>query len=190
MLDDQYLEHVLDIWATRGEKSSCTIIGNSMSPMIKDGDRLIIDHGTGRFGVGDIIVFKTGSQYVAHRIISVTRKGDKLVFLSKGDNCISFDQPVPRDQVIGKVVQITKATGHIHTDSYMWKTINSCLALLSYCSAKSITCDSPAWAFGHFLFRMKTKIVPRNSSVRQKIIDGEYRFSILVHKVKDIIRLK
>lgn len=180
MINDNHLGTILDIWQERGEKSSCIIIGNSMSPMIRDGDRLIIDHGTGHIYKGDIIVFRANSQYVVHRVVRISISEDGPIFLLKGDGGYTFDQPITREQVVGKVIEILGSNGHIQTCLFSWKITNFILATLSYGSGKCLTSDLPAWKFVHYLFRLQSRIFPKNRSIKQIIIDGVCLFSKLM----------
>ena len=60
--------------------------GNSMSPVINDGDILLIDSGISILNPGDIILYYSSTDtdiYIAHRII---RSIKNMMYITKGDN--------------------------------------------------------------------------------------------------------
>ena len=52
-----YLLPVLDIWSREKEQTVCPISGSCMSPIITEGDSLIIRHGNQDIHRGDVAVY-------------------------------------------------------------------------------------------------------------------------------------
>ena len=91
-----------------GFKSAVVLTG-SMSGTIEAGD-LIVTRSSETYVAGDIIMFRTGGSSVTHRITDVTDAG----YITKGDANDSPDpDPVPRENVIGRVVLIIPHAGVI-----------------------------------------------------------------------------
>jgi len=73
--------------------------GYSMFPLLRPGDKLLVQPQKGSFQAGDIIVFDRGDIFVAHRLIDI--KQDRV--LCKGDGFATYDNPINLQQVVGKV---------------------------------------------------------------------------------------
>jgi signal peptidase len=84
-----------------------TIIGSgSMQPALNPGDiTIIISTPPSTIEVGDIIQYRTADAPITHRVIDKYEAGGSLWFVTKGDaNNAPDPDPVPQDQVMGKVV--------------------------------------------------------------------------------------
>ena len=73
----------------------------SMSPTIEKGDIVIIKIGD-EIKENDIITYKKENVLITHRIVSIN--GEEII--AKGDYNNIQDEPIKRDEVIGKVVFI------------------------------------------------------------------------------------
>lgn len=73
----------------------------SMSPTIEKGDFVIIDIGD-EIKEKDIITYKNDNVFITHRIEQIN--GDYII--AKGDNNNTQDDPIKKENVIGKVVFI------------------------------------------------------------------------------------
>jgi signal peptidase I len=73
--------------------------GRSMLPTINDGDILYAESAT-RFEFGDIVLFREGTEFKAHRIIGKRHQG----FITRGDAGMEPDGEIRKDQILGKVV--------------------------------------------------------------------------------------
>ena len=73
--------------------------GKSMLPLLREGRDLFIIEAkkNGRCKVGDTVLFKRGSDYVLHRVITV-RPNDYDIL---GDNCINPERGIKDDDILG-----------------------------------------------------------------------------------------
>lgn len=71
----------------------------SMEPTIEIGDIIIVKLDE-PFGQDDIITFQEANYLITHRVISI--QDDYII--TKGDNNNTEDEPIKRDNVIGKVI--------------------------------------------------------------------------------------
>ena len=118
------------------------VYSNSMYPTLKRWDVFFINP-LSKGNVGDIIVFNLSGKWTVHRVYAITEEG----YITKGDNNVATDQqdgknpPVPRDQVIGKVLTIGGKPVKIPG---LGKHVNSPLgmALLGAAGLLSILSDS------------------------------------------------
>lgn len=79
-------------------------LGQSMKPLIDDGDFLVVDARNKRIKAGDIVVVLWNKRLIAHRVVYF----DDKIIVTKGDNSIFLDKPVIKTQILGKVSRILK----------------------------------------------------------------------------------
>lgn len=99
--------YVIAVRAVTGDRqptvfgfSAAVVVTGSMSPMIEAGD-LVVCRRAADYAVGDVIMFRSGTSLVTHRIAAVTADG----FTTRGDaNNVADADPVPRGAVVGRVV--------------------------------------------------------------------------------------
>ena len=85
-----------------------TNVGYSMYPLIKQREDILHIIKTDDYQRGDIILFKSNiDHYVLHRILKI--KKDQII--TAGDYNYFKDQPIAREQVLGKLVTIKKKDG-------------------------------------------------------------------------------
>jgi len=73
----------------------------SMLPGIRDGEILHVQRaGAATIRVGDIVLFKDGEHFKAHRVISKS----KDVFVARGDAGLERDNGIRAEQIVGKIV--------------------------------------------------------------------------------------
>ena len=87
-----------------------TIGSGSMEPSIKIGDYVIVSVNGG-YDVGDVVMFKRGNSYVAHRVIEVFDDG----IITKGDANDTEDKKISNDDVVGPVIKVIKGLGNFLT---------------------------------------------------------------------------
>lgn len=86
-----------------GSDISFVARGRSMSPYIKDGDKIIIAPPRGNPCIGDVVLCtSTEGNLLLHRVIGKTAGG---VF-TKGDAWLTGDSPIPYKNIIGKAVRV------------------------------------------------------------------------------------
>jgi uncharacterized repeat protein (TIGR01451 family) len=72
-----------------------------MLPVIHDGDLLHIQASdTAKLKIGDIVLFKSGSEFKAHRIIRRRRE----IFITRGDAGMETDGAIRGKHIVGKVI--------------------------------------------------------------------------------------
>ncbi|MBI5115789.1 S24/S26 family peptidase [Candidatus Poribacteria bacterium] len=142
MIPQVHLETVLDIWQERGEKSACSIEGNCMSPMIREGDTLVIKHGDKHIRAGDIVVFASCERNLVCRVIRSSAENGALEYLVKADQEL-HTQLISPDRIVGKVIEIAGSNGRLRLNSLFWKMMNRALATRSYLVFKRSRTGSP-----------------------------------------------
>ena len=71
--------------------------GDSMSPMLKTGDKVVIVPVTEPLGKFDIPVYRRGNHFTMHRIVKVTPKG----YIICGDNRTYLERDIKNEDIVG-----------------------------------------------------------------------------------------
>ena len=123
----------------RGSSLRVKVTGRSMVPFLNDGEFVTIKkvppHALRK---GNLIFFKNSQGTpLLHRIIQRRKSFDhKIIFRTKGDALIAFDEPVQYQNVLGKVIRIEKRNfglrlKTINMESFQWRAINAMVADIS-----------------------------------------------------------
>jgi signal peptidase I len=133
-LDENLIDAVLEMYQQENQRIWWPFASNSMSPYIKEGDVVLVQHASRRFTVGDVVVFRRGEELMAHRVVSVRGRGEDTIYRTKGDNLRFFDAPVHRSSVLGMVICIRKANKYISLQKSHIKFLNLLISMFSYAS--------------------------------------------------------
>lgn len=143
----------------RNGKVTLLMYGSSMSPILTKGRSVSVTSiGSGKIGVGDIICVKSNSKLVAHRLVRIVSSKDGWYYITKGDNRPNFDEPLRRENIVGKVVEVE---GRRVTGTFS-KIPNLLLANLSYLEAALPRWRGQSRAYACFS-RLKTWLGIRRS---------------------------
>jgi hypothetical protein len=149
-----------------------------MAPLIEDGDLLVIRHGNQDIQLGDVLVFRTHRAYCAHRVVRIMKKWNgKDSFLMKGDARTSFDPPVEREQVLGKVVAVEGSRKRMDLEASYWKAAGYAVAVLSYVDGCRFRKDSVLWKGANSVFDMYRRLFHGNCANKRDLLNGILRMS-------------
>jgi signal peptidase I len=142
MEDSRYkklIDHVILEQLGKGKTFTFTVTGNSMHPLIREGDPIQIEQCKPRdLSMGDIITFRNDDLTVTHRVLWITRKGNDIKLITKGDNEIIWDPPVSAVHIVGKVVGIGRANRTLNLETPSWRFMNRLLGFLFMLEMASI----------------------------------------------------
>lgn len=142
MDDSRYkklIDHVILEQLGKGKTFTFTVTGNSMHPLIREGDPIQIEQCKPRdLSMGDIITFRNDDLTVTHRVLWITRKGNDIKLITKGDNEIIWDPPVSAVHIVGKVVGIGRANRTLNLETPSWRFMNRLLGFLFMLEMASI----------------------------------------------------
>jgi len=86
------------------------IRGNSMYPVLKDGDIGIVSKCSPKEAkIGDIVVFKSGENFVAHRLRRIHGKTPHSLFYAQGDKNRHKDPAFTSEDFVGKISSFRRA---------------------------------------------------------------------------------
>ncbi len=108
-------EEILDKYGTL----TYTSRGNSMYPMLREKrDVFTIRKKTNqRFKENDVVLFKRNGDYILHRIVKVF--DDHYTIL--GDNCISYEENIKDEDILGVLVSFRRNGKNVDTDNLLYQ---------------------------------------------------------------------
>ncbi|MEW5804176.1 MAG: signal peptidase I [bacterium] len=127
---------IMEAGLLSAKKVCLSISGYSMYPLLQPGSKIMISTNLypDRILIGDIVII-TSRNYtgiVAHRVICIRRrKGKPVLFITKGDANRSFDRAIGPDQILGKIVTISKENKSIHLSRSYWRAAGVLIAVSS-----------------------------------------------------------
>lgn len=93
-------------------------VGSSMHPVSRSGDIITVrPTRVGGISAGDVIVYKAGRRMVAHRLVSKRKENNRVVLICQGDTFMRPDPPIQADQVLGKVVAVSRNGRTVRLDT-------------------------------------------------------------------------
>lgn len=95
-------DFIFDIWQDTEKETQLKLSGHSMTPVIKNGDWLIIKHNSNYIRIGSIIAYRSKGKIIVHRVIKIQNQS----FITKGDFNLHLDDAVDIKSVIGKVIAV------------------------------------------------------------------------------------
>ena len=107
------------------------IVSGSMEPIIKIRDAVITRRvdSIDDISRGDVVTYRAMDEsyygiLITHRVIDIQKKGDKTIFITKGDNNETIDRsPIEFGQITGKVIMRVPKIGYVKyflVSSYGW----------------------------------------------------------------------
>jgi signal peptidase I len=128
-LPGHVLEAVLDVWSRTGEQHFIPITGNSMLPLIQDGDHVLVAHGCAGVRQGDVVVFRREGRLIAHRALRIHDSSTGPTFVTKGDNASQFDPPLSTDEIVGRVLAVERGGRYMSLDTAVWRVLGWLIAV-------------------------------------------------------------
>lgn len=116
------------LWQQAARPRMIVVTGNSMLPLLRAGDRVLVAPVNRPLRRGDIVVFTHENQLVIHRLIRFMELDHPCCLITKGDNGPS-DPPVPLAQVVGIVIALQRADVSISLATHRWQFLGWLLAV-------------------------------------------------------------
>jgi GNAT superfamily N-acetyltransferase len=85
------------------------VAGWSMYPALRKGDRMTVEPvRPSQLRIGDLIVFHLRGRLICHRLVALEGAEPELRIITKGDATSGCDEPLQPEQVLGRVVAVTR----------------------------------------------------------------------------------
>lgn len=150
MRDDQtpipphLLEATIDVFRRSGRTLAIPVVGYSMLPTLLPGDEVVIVGMTRLPRPGEVVVFRSGSGLITHRVLRVRTTTDGARVLAKGDNNWHGDPPFAPDQVLGVMVARRRGGRETRVDTLWMGGLNRITATVS-----ALQLDAYEWGRHH-----------------------------------------
>jgi signal peptidase I len=119
-LDSEIRGVLGEMWqevCSRGQSLNFRIVSDSMSPIIKIGNVVTVNHvDPANIRLGDIVAFRDNQHVVVHRVIGRYRSDKQPGFYHGGDYS-STSGRAPFNDIIGRVTAIQKGRREIRLDT-------------------------------------------------------------------------
>jgi peptidase S24-like protein len=166
-----YVETLLDFFSENREKVHYRLSGNCMAPILKNGDSLLIEHGNNDIRLGDIVIYHTPEKDYARRIVKI-EDYERGLYTLKSDRDVIVKLSVPKEKIVGKVLELHGKDRHFRFDTYFWKGMNSIIASYSYAFWKSSCSDTAFWKGIRHLFYLKRRLFPFGFRFSHLVLKG------------------
>lgn len=121
---------IKEVMAREGSAIRLCARGDSMGPLIKEGDIVVIRPITFKeIKIGDIAVFGVKGKLCAHRLIMKRGKGDRHLLITKSDRTFTADAPFRHKDLFGKIYHIQKGALTLDLESFFLAPLNRVLGL-------------------------------------------------------------
>lgn len=119
MLFDEHTIHLFKSVLRKNEYLDLPAEGTSMFPFIQEGDLCRFSECDPlQLTKGDVALFYTDiGQLIVHRFYEKKVVDDETLYIFKGDTNLGIDQPVPQEQIIGKLLFIKKRKFVMYTSN-------------------------------------------------------------------------
>jgi hypothetical protein len=164
MIPEAHLQSALSLLGRSGEVIRCPIAGDCMAPLLQEGDVLLIQCGNDDIGAGDVVVYGSPGDWWVHRVAGVSSQGGDH-FVLQGDQHSYAHVPVPRESILGRVIEVRGANGRMRLTSGLWRGVNRLLWLRSYVSVRRYRPDSPLWKAVAIVYLLRARFLPRGWSI-------------------------
>jgi len=139
----------------------------SMSDTINAGDWIIVKYQRS-INLDDIITYEKNGEFITHRVVEVYKE----TYVTKGDSNNTKDDPINKEQVVGKVVKILPAFG--------------ILRLTIFNPAVLITLIITLY-FANLVFKNKRKTTKESTNNDESVRGIEVVMEKLIRRIKDLI---
>jgi signal peptidase I len=158
MIPDSYVRTIRHIWAEGHEETMHSVAGNCMAPIIREGDKITVEHGVDDISPGDVVVARISRTFIVHRVVLREAGDSGECFLLKGDQSSILHESISKNEIVGRVTEVSGSNGHFYLNSLFWKMLNYILSIRSSISVKSIKAGSPFWKAVNFLITCRSRI--------------------------------
>ena len=165
-LSDTHFQAVVEMWDQSQERSTCSITGNCMFPLIRDGNTLVIEHSKKRICLGDILVYGSPRKSRVRRLIHREIREGEIFHVLKSDRYADVHENVPSEEILGRVIEVRGSNGNFYFNSFFWRCVNPILVFLFYAAWRCRKTNSSYWKGVKSLLAIRKRIYPVRRSFR------------------------
>lgn len=125
------LKVVAALISQTGEAHYIPLRGNSMLPLLHDGDQILVTSCLDEVQMGEVVVFQRDHDWLAHRVLRVEKDRTNILrLITKGDHVMRPDVALKPDSLVGRVLEVRRGGWRMHLDTRSWRMVNKYLAKL------------------------------------------------------------
>jgi signal peptidase I len=131
--DTDHLAALLRDSLQNGRQPQLTVTSNSMAPLIRAGDLIVIAAAGANLQPGDIITFENSSGLLTHRFWGFLSGNDhdRPLLITRGDKPLWFDPPLEPANVVGRICARQRGKQMLNLETGRGKWLNHHLAWLA-----------------------------------------------------------
>lgn len=122
------LDAALAVWEATGQHHWMRVSGQSMLPLLRDGDHVLVAHGCATMSRGDVCVFRRTGRLVTHRVVRIVGDGSRRRFVTRGDNTARNDPLVSSEEMVGRVLAVRRGRRMVWLDRPAWRVVGWLIA--------------------------------------------------------------
>jgi signal peptidase I len=131
LLPDNLLDGVLQVWGASQRRGWMQLTGQSMLPLLRAGDQMLVAHGCYDLRRGDLPVFRRAGRLVVHRLIRIEQHPGGRRLITRGDNRLQCDAPLQADELVGRVLCVRRGARVVALDHPVWRIGSRLIAGMS-----------------------------------------------------------
>lgn len=136
MLSDNKIEEIALNLLNGAEKASGLVKfvynGNSMYPMLREGDILLVKYSEANtLAMGDLVAYRSKGAVIVHRFLYRKEISGKSFIVAKADNRWWTDKPFGYESLLGKVTELQKGSQRLILRGFLWRSAGWVIGSLS-----------------------------------------------------------
>jgi signal peptidase I len=133
---DPILETALELLESQNSDFWMLVKGMSMLPIIREGDRILVQPLKSPPVRGDILALHQANGLVAHRLLRLSYDSvGEGSYLTQGDHALMPDPPVTIDQILGRAVTLQHGSKILRLDEPGWMRIGRAVCIFQLAAA-------------------------------------------------------
>ena len=130
---EQTLKKALELVAETDQEIWLAVRGDSMVPLIRDGDKVLVVLEKKDIRRGEIVVYQRDGELIFHRLLAVYTKDDgNYQLLTKGDNRLTPDPLVNFNELTGRAISIRRGEQQLRLDRSVWQGLNRVVGIAMF----------------------------------------------------------
>jgi hypothetical protein len=126
---DPILETALELLESQNGDFWLQVKGGSMLPIIREGDRILVQRLKSPPVRGDILALRRDNGLVAHRLLRLSQDSQGVkTCLTQGDHTLSPDPPISIDQVAGRAVLLQRGCKVLRLAKPGWMRVGNAVS--------------------------------------------------------------
>ncbi len=158
MIPEAHKLAALEFWRRGRVRTPLVLEGDCMSPMLSDGDVIVIAHGDDRPRFGDIVAFRRDGRVLVQRVVGTCAAEGRTVYEVRPDAQGLRAVRVARGAIVGRVVEVRHADERWDLRSAPWRLVGLIMACRSYVGVRR-SGRSPVWRVVSWLLSLRARLL-------------------------------